>query len=467
MGDITSSDNYRAIAGGCLLLKLLDTIILLLEGEKLCCDELQFGYQAKSSTTMCTWTVTAVIDYYNRNGKPVYGCAMDMSKAFDMVEWGELFLALKDRGVDDIFLRLLLYFYMNQQCNVKWGGKFSSRFPVSNGVRQGAVSSAILFSVYINELFLILRKAGLGCHILGVFLGCFGYADDIFLLSASRSGLQAMVNLSQDFASRKNLQFSTNENPDKSKTKCLIFSKKPRDRLDILPVLLDKTPLPWVTQVKHLGNMLQVDNTMKVDMAQKRGKFIGKVSSLLQELYFVDSEILVKIMNIYTTSFYGSNLWDILSQDCEKIYKSWNVAMRMVFDVNRCTHRFLIEPISQSMHPKVMLSSRYVTFHRSLIKSTKFPVKMLARLFETDKRTVLGRTLDNLCRLCSVPDINSLTSHCVKNKLKYFEIPESEEWCGTMVTLLLKLRKYSLSLPRFSLDEIQSIVDHVCMTVMF
>ena len=44
LGDITSSDNYRAIAGGSLLLKLLDTIILMLEGEKLGCDKLQFGY---------------------------------------------------------------------------------------------------------------------------------------------------------------------------------------------------------------------------------------------------------------------------------------------------------------------------------------------------------------------------------------------------------------------------------------
>ena len=34
LGDITSSENYRAIAGGCLLLKLLDTIVLLLEGCK-------------------------------------------------------------------------------------------------------------------------------------------------------------------------------------------------------------------------------------------------------------------------------------------------------------------------------------------------------------------------------------------------------------------------------------------------
>ena len=35
LGDSTSSENYRAIAGGCLLLKLIDMIILLVEREKL------------------------------------------------------------------------------------------------------------------------------------------------------------------------------------------------------------------------------------------------------------------------------------------------------------------------------------------------------------------------------------------------------------------------------------------------
>ena len=35
LGDITSSDNYRAIAIGSRLLKVLDWIVLLLEGDKL------------------------------------------------------------------------------------------------------------------------------------------------------------------------------------------------------------------------------------------------------------------------------------------------------------------------------------------------------------------------------------------------------------------------------------------------
>ena len=61
------------------------------------------------------------------------------------------------------------------------------------------------------------------------------------------------------------------------------------------------------------------------------------------------------------------------------------------------------------MHPKTMLASRYVTFYKALINSTELSVRVLARLFETDQRTVMGRTLDNLCRQLDISDLSQLT----------------------------------------------------------
>ena len=84
LGDITSSDNYRAIAIGSWLFKWFDWLVIILEGDKLAIDELQFGFQAKSSTSMCAWAINTVVDYYNRHGRPVYACSMDLSKAFDL-----------------------------------------------------------------------------------------------------------------------------------------------------------------------------------------------------------------------------------------------------------------------------------------------------------------------------------------------------------------------------------------------
>ena len=466
LGDITASENYRAIAGGSLLLKLLDIVILQLEGDKLTFDQLQFAYQRKSSTTMCSWTVTAVVEHFNKNGAAVYGAAMDMSKAFDLVEWGELFSTLVERQVEPIYLRLLLFIYKNQKCNVKWCEAFSSRFSVSNGVRQGAVSSAILFAVYIDKLLVILRKSGFGCHIHGVFLGALIFADDIMLLSASLSGLQTMVDICQEFVSSRNMKFGTSPDPQKSKTKCIVFSKNKRDYQGIISVKLNGDPLPWVSQVKHLGNTLQNDNSMSLDVLQKRGKYIGKVNSLLQEFHFSEPSIVTKLINTYATSFYGSGTWDLYSAECKKLYASWNVTVRLALKLERCTHRYLIEPLSKCMHPKVMLASRFATFYKSLITCNKLSVRYLARLNEHDNRTLFGRTLGKLLEECNVPndDTENLTASLVKKEMKYFKVPEEEQWRIPILLELLQQREGSREISNLTSKEISYIIDYLCIS---
>ena len=76
---------------------------------------------------------------------------------------------------------------------------------MSNGVRQGAVSSPLLFSIYIDGLVTLLRKLGLGCRIDRQYYGVLAYADDLLLMSASRSGLQAMVSTCERFALKMKL----------------------------------------------------------------------------------------------------------------------------------------------------------------------------------------------------------------------------------------------------------------------
>ena len=85
--------------------------------------------------------------------------------------------------------------------------------------------------------------------------------------------------------------------------------------------------MPWVTEMKHLGNVLECSNTMKRDIAIKRGKFIGKLNSLSQEFHYTSSEVFMPILNIYAVSFYGSSLWDVFSAECDRIYAAWNVAV--------------------------------------------------------------------------------------------------------------------------------------------
>ena len=201
--DHCSSTNYRAIASGCLLLKIIDQVFIILEGEKMGFDQLQFAYQHNTSTNMCTWAVSNVVEYFNKRGSSVFAASMDMTKAFDNVSWSRLFSTLEGRKIDVVFLRLMMFIYENQTCKVKWGGSLSEPFTVRNGVRQGAVSSSFFFTVYIVEILKILRRKRMGYHINGFFLGAFLFAYDIILLSASRNGLQSMVNTCIEFRNQE------------------------------------------------------------------------------------------------------------------------------------------------------------------------------------------------------------------------------------------------------------------------
>ena len=141
---------------------------------------------------------------------------------------------------------------------------------------------------------------------------------------------------------------------------------------------------------------------MRRDMAIKRGKMIGKVNSLMQEFHAADISIIMKCVNNYATGIYGSCTWDIMSRECDRLYTAWNVAVRQILKINRCTHRFLIEDLSECLHLKTKLASRYVSFFESIMNSSKFSVRFLGNLCATDQRTVFERTLTSIATECNL-----------------------------------------------------------------
>ena len=169
---------------------------------------------------------------------------MYLSKAFDMVSWAKLFPKLLKRKISPLILRCLIHICSYQMCNVRLGNIISQPFNVKNGKHQGAVSSPILFCVYINDLIIQLGNLKVGCQLNCVYLGIWVYADDIILLSPSRSGLQLMTNVCKKFARLHQLKFSKNVDVvSKSKTKCIVFSNPVKNTDNICPILLNNLPL--------------------------------------------------------------------------------------------------------------------------------------------------------------------------------------------------------------------------------
>ena len=121
---------------------------------------------------------------------------------------------------------------------------------------------------------------------------------------------------------------------NKSKTKCAIFIKSNIDSNNVYPIILNGVPLPYVDEFKHLGNLFQSDNSITRDCNLKHAKFI-----IIFEFHYSEPTMVVKLYNIYASSLYGSNLWDLLCVNTVKLYTSWNTAIRILFGLPGQTHR--------------------------------------------------------------------------------------------------------------------------------
>ena len=53
-------------------------------------------------------------------------------------------------------------------------------------------------------------------------MGVLVYADDVLLMAPTRGAMQMMLYKCQAYAAEHNIMFSTDPNPSKSKTKCII-----------------------------------------------------------------------------------------------------------------------------------------------------------------------------------------------------------------------------------------------------
>ena len=448
MGDKFSSENYRAIGSSSLFLKILDWVIFNLFEVNLKPADLQFGFQKKNSTTMCTWTVIETINYFNNRNSPVFACFLDLSKAFDLVDFAKLFSKLKNK-IGKVFIRLLAFIYVFQNCCVEWAGIKSNSFKVSNGIRQGAVLSPTLFSIYINELFEVLSDSGFGCYINNLFYGLIGYADDLVLLSPDLQGLQLLLNITKSFLENLGLKISFNQvNPEKSKTKCMVFGHK-NDPATF--VKLNDFNLPWCDSYKHLGHILSKNGSLEQDADWKRRIFIGSFFELKQELKSQHPKVLMNLVMVYLSHFYGSNLWNLFEID--NVYVAWNKILRIVFNLPYCTHRYLLEPYSGFSHLLTMLTNRFLKFYKTLYFSEKNVISNLRICQENDCRSTFGQNVRNICLKNNVDTI----FECKINAIKYFPIDDRERWRINILRDLIS-HKDNYSVDYFTQRELEDII---------
>ena len=189
---------------------------------------------------------------------------IDASRAFDLIHHHKLFNKLKLRGVPSSLIRILVYWYANQQMQVKWGSTLSAQFRVGNGVRQRGILSPSLFNLYMDNLSKQLGNCRTGCMIGDTLINHFMYADDLSILSPSSSAFQQLLNICSNYG----LDFDIKYNAKKSMV--LICRTKDDLKLRFPDFYLSGQTMSVSKSVKYLGHIITDTLEDDEDMFRQR-----------------------------------------------------------------------------------------------------------------------------------------------------------------------------------------------------
>ena len=177
---------------------------------------------------------------------------------------------------------------------------------------------------------MLLRKAGIGCHVRSLFVGAIMFADDLALLAPSRSAVQELMSICETYCKEHCVLFNAAE------TKAMIFGAD-WNKLNPSPLILNEQPVEYVTQWKYLGCLLSAGKTLLFSNRNDLTAFHRSANSIVSALRRPSEQVLMRLLYSFSIP--------ILTYACEvKVFScsemldchiAMNDSIRRIFSYNR------------------------------------------------------------------------------------------------------------------------------------
>ena len=188
-------NNYRAITLSSAILKLFERFLLRLLESNLSepLNTLQGGFRPNIGCNMTSVMLKECCLFAKEHHSKLFVCFLDVQKAFDKIWHNGLFLKLYQKGLRSILLRVIINLHLNMTSRVIYNGHYSEWFSIFQGARQGGVVSPFMYLCYIDDLISERYERIARFTMLGLVLCALTAADDMVLLSLSKSGLDMLL----------------------------------------------------------------------------------------------------------------------------------------------------------------------------------------------------------------------------------------------------------------------------------
>ena len=313
-----------------VLSKIIENILLDRLSSYLTTNPNQFGFKAKHGTDMCIYSLKEIINTYKYLNGCIFTCFLDASKAFDRVKHSVLFKKLINRGAPGYIVKLLIFWYSHQTMCVRWGGGLSSKFMVSNGVRQGGILSPYLFNVYMDDLSNALDECNTGCLAGDKVVNHLMYADDLVLICPSAIGLSKLLQICEQYGIDHDIKFN-------SKKSAILICRNSFTKDVSFPVFtISSCKIEESTSVKYLGHFITNDMKDDKDIMRQCRLLYVQGNMLLRKFYMCSSNVKVTLFRAYCISMYTPHLWwNYTNAAIRKLYVAYNNAFRMLLKMPR------------------------------------------------------------------------------------------------------------------------------------
>ena len=282
---------------------------------------------------------------------------MDLSKAYDCIPHDLLIAKLSAYGIDSVGLLLISDYLSRRKQRTKIGSSYSSWHDIIRGVPQGSLLGPLLFNIFINDLFLFIRKSGI-CN----------FADDNTLYSVGKNIENVISDLKTDLvgvmewfkinslkANPGKFQFMVLGNKDERSFNIHINSVniKNSNEVTLLGIKIDKN----LTFKKHISELCR-RASYKLHTFRRIRKYLTFEKAKLLANAFINSQF-----------NYAPLIWMFANKSSiDKILKIHKRTLQIVYDVYDESYENLLNRSDDiSIHQK-HLRCLAIEVYKSLIK---------------------------------------------------------------------------------------------------
>ena len=245
-GDIQDCGNYRGIKLMAHTMKIWERIIERRLREETSIGEEQFGFMPGRSTTDAVFALRQILEKHREKRRGMHVIFIDLEKAYDRVPRQEVWRCMREKGVPEKYVRLVMDMYEGARTRVRSSVGLTGWITVRVGLHQGSSLSPYLFDLIMDVLAQGVKDQAPWCML---------FADDIVLCSTSKEEVERKAENWRRALEDRGLKIS------RKKTEYLRFCEEGDEEVRLQGEILKR-----VDSFKYLGSTVAQDGELDAEI---------------------------------------------------------------------------------------------------------------------------------------------------------------------------------------------------------